>query len=242
MATWDEEDFEPNPAVANHWEGEDEDDDDIKDNWDDDDEEEKKEVVSVPKPEPKKKKTIAEKIREKEEKQKQEKLARLEEIKKMEEENRELTPEEQMEEKLRRQRLQEEADLEIAKDAFGITDAPVVPGQKTIDNFAPINKEEFLELSNMIVQKFNKLEVNTDYLFFLETLVRDCCAGLDADDIKKITSTLNSLVNEKQKLAKVGKGKKKTAGASKKTLATGKGVKDDMDFDDGYYNEFDDFM
>lgn len=202
----------------------------------------KKEVASVPKPEPKKKKTIAEKIREKEEKQKQEKLARLEELKKMEEENRELTPEEEMEEKLRRQRLQEEADLEIAKDAFGITDVPVVPGQKTIDNFAPINKEEFLELSNMIVQKFTKLEVNTDYLFFLETLVRDCCAGLDADDIKKITSTLNSLVNEKQKLAKVGKGKKKTAGASKKTLATGKGVKDDMDFDDSYYNEFDDFM
>jgi len=240
MASWDDEDFEPTAAstAVNHFEGEDEDDDDIKDNWDDDDEEEKKEEVNQePKP-VKKKKTIADKIKEKEEKARQEKLARMEEMKKLEE-NRELTPEEQLEEKLRQQRLQEESDLELAKDAFGVLD---IPGQKTIDNFMPSNKDEFLELSNMIVQKLAKLELRSDYQFFLETLVRDCCAGLEAEDIKKISTILNSLVNEKQKLNKVAKGKKKTGAASKKTLASGKGVKDDMDYDDGYYNEFDDFM
>lgn len=41
----------------------------------------------------------------------------------------------------------------------------------------------------------------------------------------------------------VAKGKKKTGAANKKTLATGKGMKDDdMNFDDSYYNEYEDFM
>jgi len=241
MASWDDEDFEPTEATTtslNHFAGEDEDDDDIKDNWDDD-EEEKKEEVKVEPVKQKKKKNIAEKIKEKEEKARQEKLARMEELKKMEEENKELTPEEEMEEKLRRQKLQEESDLELAKDAFGVSD---IPGQKTIDNFVPLNKDEFLELSNMIVQKLSKFEARAEYQLFLETLVRDCCAGLEAEDIKKISNNLNILVNEKQKLNKVAKGKKKTGAANKKTLATGKGVKDDMDYDDSYYNEYEDFM
>lgn len=34
-----------------------------------------------------------------------------------------------------------------------------VPAQKTIDNFNPLNKDEFLELSSMIVQKLAKFEV-----------------------------------------------------------------------------------
>merc|ERR1712025_1254957 len=143
--------------------------------------------------------------------------------------------------------LQEEADLELAKDAFGVdlVVPDVVPGQKTIDNFVPSNKDEFLELSGMIVTKLSKLEDKKDFQLFLETLVRDCCAGLEADDIKKVSANLNVLVNEKQKLAKAqaGKGKKKAGAASKKTLSTGKGVKDDMDYDDGgYYNEYEDFM
>jgi len=242
MASWEEEDFEPTTdasAAGYQFVGEDEDDDDIKDNWDDDEEEEKKEVKVEPVKQ-KKKKTIAEKIKEKEEKARQEKLAHMEEIKKLEEENKELTPEEQIDEKLRRQRLQEESDLELAKDAFGITDVPV---QKTIDNFMPTNKDEFIEFSNMIVQKLAKFEARSDYQFFLETLIRDSCAGLEADDIKKISNNLNILVNEKQKLNKVAKGKKKTAAANKKTLATGKGVKDDMEsYDDSYYNEYEDFM
>jgi len=239
MASWDDEDFEAGEtnAIANHFEGEDEDDDEIKDNWDDD-EEEKKEVSTVPKPEPKKKKTIMEKIKEKEEKAREEKLARLEEMKRLEEENRELTPEEEIEEKLRRQRLQEEADLQLAKDTFGVVDVPV---QKTIDNFIPSNRDEFLELSNMIVQKLAKVEHHGEYQGFLETLVRDFSAGMEAEDIKKIIVILNSLVSEKQKAAKVAKGKKK-AGATNKNLKTGKGVKDDMDYDDSYYNEYEDFM
>lgn len=238
MASWDDEDFEPVKVAAgatttiDHWDGEDEDDDDLKDNWDDDEEDKDKE--GVPKSQPKKKKTLAEKIAERDERKRQEAIAKM-----LQEPDKELSPEEEMEEKLRAQRLQEEADLEIAKDAFGIVDLPT-PDVKTIDNFEPSSKEEFLQLSNMIVEKLSKLEHRTDYSFFLETLLRDCCAGREGDEIKKISNTLNALVQEKQKLNKVAKGKKKPP--VNKTLKSGKGMNDELGYNDGYYDEFDDFM
>jgi len=241
MASWDDEDYEPVEASnvsaggADRWSGEDEDDDGLKDNWDD--EEEEKETA--PKSQPKKKQTLAEKIAEREEKKKQELLAKMAQA----EQERELTPEEEMEMKLKAQKMQEESDLDLAKEAFGVVDAVVLPGQKTIDNFTPKNKDEFAELATMIVEKLATLEYKTDYSFFLETLVRDCCAGREPEDIKKISNTLTLLANEKQKLSKADKlkGKKKAAATTKKTLATGKGVKDD-DYYDDYYNEYDDFM
>jgi len=246
MASWDDEDYEPAETVnqssgaADRWSGEDEDDDGLKDNWDDDEEE--KEASDVPKSQPKKKKTLAEKIAEREEIKKKEALAKMNQA----EEERELTPEEELERKLMDQKRQEEADLELAKEAFGVSDtAPVLPGQKTIDNFNPKNKDEFAELSNMIVEKLSTLEYKTDFNYFLETLVRDCCAGREPEDIKKISNTLTLLANEKQKLSKAdkNKGKKKAAATGKKTLATGKGVgKADDDYYDDYYNEYDDFM
>lgn len=196
----------------------------------------------MPKTQPKKKKTLAEKIAEREELKKKEALAKMQQA----EEERELTPEEELERKLMDQKRQEEADLELAKEAFGVTDvAPALPGQKTIDNFNPKNKDEFAELSNMIVEKLSTLEYKTDFTYFLETLVRDCCAGREPEDIKKISNTLTLLANEKQKLSKAdkNKGKKKAAATGKKTLATGKGVgKADDDYYDDYYNEYDDFM
>uniref|UniRef100_A0A8C9DY64 Eukaryotic translation initiation factor 3 subunit J n=1 Tax=Phocoena sinus TaxID=42100 RepID=A0A8C9DY64_PHOSS len=104
-------------AGGDRWEGEDED-EDVKDNWDDDDDDEKKEEAEV-KPEVKisEKKKTAEKIKEKERQQKK----RQEEIKKRLEEPEEpkvVTPDEQLADKLRLKKLQEEADLELAKETF----------------------------------------------------------------------------------------------------------------------------
>jgi len=246
MASWDEDDYEPTEptvtSVVDKWDGEDEE-DDAPDNWDDEEDEEKNKE-NVPKTVPKKKKTLGEKLAEKDEKKKQEMLQRLKEA----EAARELTPEEEMAEKMKAQKMQEESDLELAKEAFGVMEAVVLPGQRTIDNFTPTNKEEFAELSKMIVQKLSKLEWRVEYGSFLEATVRDSCAGCEPDVIKKIASTLNSLATEKQKLLKKDtKGKKKTGAAANKTLKTGKGMHDDMDYGGGYneydYNgEYDDFM
>ncbi|KAI2648234.1 Eukaryotic translation initiation factor 3 subunit J [Labeo rohita] len=118
--SWDADSFEPEEpikkaAAHDKWEGEDED-DDVKDNWDDDEEEEKEEEkMSEAKPTEKKK--LSEKIKEKENLQRK----KQEELKKQIEESKdstELTPEEELAEKLRVKKLQEDSDLELAKEAF----------------------------------------------------------------------------------------------------------------------------
>ncbi|OBS68405.1 hypothetical protein A6R68_03059 [Neotoma lepida] len=89
----------------------------VSDNWDDDDEENKEEAEVKPEVKISEKKKIAEKIKEKERQQRK----RQEEIKKRLEEPEEpkvLTPEEQLADKLRLKKLQEESDLELAKETF----------------------------------------------------------------------------------------------------------------------------
>jgi len=247
MAAWDDEEFDVNKAgVTDKWDGEDEDDDDLMDNWDDEgDEDATKNKDNVPASQPKKKMTRLERIAEKEAKKKEEFEAKKREMQAEEDRIKELSPEEQLEEKLKNQRLQEESDLELAKEAFGVTEVikEVIPGQKTIDNFNPTDREEFIELSNMISKKLITYEHKIEYSTFLENMFRDCCAGVDPEDIKRISNSLNILATEKLKLTKAAtKGGKKKAAAKKNTLSTGKGVKNDMAYDDDYYNEYEDFM
>jgi len=244
MASWDDEDFEPDmdtktiTAGTDKWEGEDEDEDGLKDNWDDEDEEEDKPKVEVV-AKPKKKKTLQEKIKEKEEKKRQEALEREEERKLLEEAERELTPEEKLAAKLEAQRLQEESDLQLAREAFGVTDP--LPNGPSIDNMTVSNHQEFEELRSLLVKKLSSFERMKEYPLFLENLFRDLCTSVEHEDIKKISSALTSLAQEKQKAAKAAKGTTKKS--KKQTLKTGKGTKnDDYGGDDDYYNEYDDFM
>eukprot|EP00112_Aurelia_sp_Birch-Aquarium-sp1_P010941 Seg2312.3 transcript_id=Seg2312.3/GoldUCD/mRNA.D3Y31 product="Eukaryotic translation initiation factor 3 subunit J" protein_id=Seg2312.3/GoldUCD/D3Y31 len=245
MATWEDEDFEPSLGKGiggtDKWEGEDEDDDSIKDNWEDEDEEAEKQSAETQVVEKKKKKPLAERIKEKEEAKLQKKKEMEEAMKAMEEkDDDDLTPEERLAEKLRKQKLQEEADLLIAQETFGISEAEL-PGKKTIDNFEPSSKDDFAEFGRLLAEKVTKYESSPEYTAFLEALCRDCCAGMDANDIKRISTTLNVLATEKTKVAKGGKAKKKT---TKKALvgASTKTRKDDfMDYDN-QFDDFDDFM
>jgi len=243
MASWEDEDFESpdigTAKVPDRWEGEDEDNDDVKDNWEDDDEENKEPEQAKLSVEKKKKKPLAERLKEKEEAKKQKKKELEESLKAAEEqEDPDMTPEERLAEKIRKQKLIEEADLRIAKETFGISDD--VPPVKTIDSFEPSNKDEFAEFQKMLAEKITKYESRAEYAVFLEGLCRDVCAGMDADDIKRISSTLNLLASEKIKVTKAGKSKKKSG---KKPVASVKaGKRDDILDYDNQFDDFDDFM
>ncbi|XP_004067078.1 eukaryotic translation initiation factor 3 subunit J [Oryzias latipes] len=243
MADWDAETFEPEEplkkaavvvAVMDKWEGEDEE-EDVKDNWDDDEEEDdekKKEEAKKPETKVSDKKRLSEKIKEKENrlKKKQQEL--------QEQEQEELTPEEQLAEKLRVKKLQEEADLELAKDAFGV-------GSVTgIDAMCPSSKEEFTEFEKVLKEKISQFEKSVHYSSFLESLFRELCISLEVEDLKKVSNSLSVLLSEKQKQEKQNKGKKK-----KKGVIAGGGLKaqlrDDLDyaeFDGGYAQDYEDFM
>ncbi|XP_057704634.1 eukaryotic translation initiation factor 3 subunit J-B [Corythoichthys intestinalis] len=237
MADWDADNFEleePNQkAPQDKWEGEDED-DDVKDNWDDEEDEEKKDVITTVTKVPEKKK-LSEKIKERENRLKK-KQQQLQE----EELQEELTPEEQLAQKLRVQKLQEDADLELAKDAFGVGSTTLVG----IDAMCPSSKEEFTEFEKLLKEKISQFEKSVHYSSFLDSLFRELCISLEVDDLKKVSNSLSVLLSEKQKQEKQNKGKKK-----KKGVVPGGGLKaqmrDDLDyggFDGGYAQDYEDFM
>ncbi|KAJ3117523.1 hypothetical protein HDU96_006452 [Phlyctochytrium bullatum] len=85
------------------------------------------------------------------------------------------------------------------------------------------------------------LEGSANYAYFVETLARDLCVSLSVDDVKRVSSTLTALANEKLKASKATTGKKK-APVKKATLKTGPSGADITNYDDVYDDDFDDFM
>ncbi|XP_068603548.1 eukaryotic translation initiation factor 3 subunit J-B [Brachionichthys hirsutus] len=242
MADWDADNFEPEEldkkaAEADKWEGEDED-DEVKDNWDDDEVEKKAEVIKA-EPKVSEKKKLLEKIKEKEKKAKREE----EELRQTQLEEKEaLSPEEEAAEKQRVQKLQEDSDLELAKDAFG--DSPTSNSVAGIDAMCPSSREDFVEFEKLLKEKISQFEKSVHYSNFLESLFRELCISLEVDDLKKVSNSLSVLLIEKQKQEKQNKAKKK-----KKGVVAGGGLKaqmrDDLDyaeFDGGYGQDYDDFM
>ncbi|XP_016307969.1 eukaryotic translation initiation factor 3 subunit J-A-like [Sinocyclocheilus anshuiensis] len=241
--SWDADSFETEEpikkaAVHDKWEGEDED-DDVKDNWDDDEEEEKEEEKKS-EDKPTEKKKLSEKRKEKEnlQRKKQEELQKqLEESKN----STELTTEEDLAKKLRVKKLQEDSDLELVKEAFGVVSNNVTG----IDAMSPSTKEDFTEFERLLKEKMSSYEKSVHYSSFLETLFRDLCLSLEVDDLKKVNNSLTVLLSEKQRQEKANKGKKK-----KKGVLPGGGLKatmkDDLadygQFGGGYAQDYEDFM
>lgn len=218
------------PADVNKWAGEDE--EDPKDSWEDALEDEKKdeekvEVASKPKKTPQQK--IAEKERLKKE---------LEEKRRKEEEEENLTPEE----KLRRQKLQEEEYTRAALDTLGLTSSSA-----TIDSSNPKTKEDFTEFADAICKKVSQFKTKDEYVPFLDELVRNLCAGLSSTNIRKVKTSIDNLLLEKQKMEKGDKPKKKPGVGKVKARLR---VEDDDDyasranFGSGAYedDDYDDFM
>ena len=235
---WDDEGFEPpsaTVAVKGRWEGEDE--EDVKDNWDDENEAEDENkptdngvVNTAP---AKKKKSLKERITEKEEKKRIEQEQKRKEQEE-EEDAQELSPEEMAAERARHRQLQEESDLLLAVETFGVGDG--LRGQ--IDGMVPSSKEDFDKFEELLRTKITKYERSPHYVPFLENLFRQICIDLEADDIKRLGSTLTALSNEKAKQQKGTKGKRKKQKAS---LVVGKDT-DDVLVDTGGYDEYDDFI
>lgn len=87
----------------------------------------------------------------------------------------ELTPEEKLEEKLRLQKIQEEADLRAAMDTFGVVDKD----RCGIDLMNPTNKAELSEFSEALSKKIGQYKQLTDFPQFVEELVRGICSNCE---------------------------------------------------------------
>ncbi|KAK7844702.1 eukaryotic initiation factor 4a-3 [Quercus suber] len=181
----------------NNWDDEDVDDDGVKESWEDEDEpmpppETKPPVEKAPK-----------KVKAAEKKGKTVEVVKEE-------------PLDPVAEKLRQQRLVEEADYKSTKELFGERG-----DEKTLDNFIPKSESDFLEYAELISNKLRPFEKSYHYITLLKAVMRLSMTTLKAADAKDVASSVLAIANEKLKAEKeANAGKKK--GSKKKQLLVDK--------------------
>ncbi|KAF8928728.1 Translation initiation factor 3 subunit J component [Dissophora ornata] len=257
MSDWENDDVIEAPVIPakKQWDDEDVEDNDIKEDWDASSESESEEEVKAPVVKPAKI-TLTERIAQRNAEAELKKQAALE--------KRALVPENETEEEKfeRRQREKNaiiESDIANAADLFSgvrVTDGVVAAASK-LETMKPKTKDQFTEFATELVTLIQKHEASPVYRMrravrpitqqglyasFLEGLFRELAQGCRDVDVRKFSSTLTTLANEKQKAAKDAvKNKKK--GSSKPSLVAAK-VNTTVDTKDysNDYDEFDDFM
>uniref|UniRef100_A0A803L5G1 Eukaryotic translation initiation factor 3 30 kDa subunit n=1 Tax=Chenopodium quinoa TaxID=63459 RepID=A0A803L5G1_CHEQI len=109
-------------------------------------------------------------------------------------------------EKLRQQRLVEEADYKATTELFARKG-----DDKTLDNFIPKSESDFLEYAELISHKLRPYEKSFHYIGLLKAVMRLSTTSLKAADAKEVASSVTAIANEKLKAEKeANAGKKKT--------------------------------
>jgi translation initiation factor 3 subunit J len=214
MDDWESEDFVPLPPVLGReepkgqWDDEDLPEEGVKQNWED---EEKPKPAAAPKPK-------AEKKKEKVKPAHDEPLA---------------VP---LAEKLRQQRLVEEADYQHTTELFG---GQKSSGGRTLEDFIPKSEDDFLEYAELLSQKIRPFEKSFHYMTLLRALMRHSVVSLKASDAKEVASSMTVIANEKLKAEKDAAAGKKKTGPKKKQLLVDK--PDDDGYSPGTYDGVDDY-
>ncbi|KAJ1920377.1 Translation initiation factor 3 subunit J component [Mycoemilia scoparia] len=215
--------IDPLGGAKKRWEDEEED-SDVADNWDDeleDTEEEdeaneegtqEKKALPVPKPQPKKKLTLKERIAQKQE----ERERREKEIKEaggfMDDDDVDDLDDgtEVVDKRMADRRRQLEADISNTEDLFsGLTVAD--EKNSSIISMNPNTENEFKDYQKALIEIIQKSQGKKYYKTFLNDFIRSLALPLNDTDVRKMASTLTTLANDKQKLAREAtKGKKKS--------------------------------
>ncbi|KAK9678294.1 hypothetical protein RND81_11G201700 [Saponaria officinalis] len=219
------EDWEEEPVVQllkkeeprSNWDDEDLDDNDVKESWEDDDEPE-------PAPAPVKAPEKPAKKAGSKDNAKKEKVDVVIEAE---------APLDPVAEKLRQQRLVEEADYKFTTELFGKKG-----DSKTLDNFIPKSESDFSEYAELVSHKLRPYEKSFHYIGLLKAVMRLSMTSLKAADAKEVASSVTAIANEKLKVEKEANAGKKKAGAKKKQLQLDK---PDDDAVIAAYDDADDF-
>ncbi|OAY84911.1 Eukaryotic translation initiation factor 3 subunit J [Ananas comosus] len=227
MGDWEEDDFEPAPPSLkieppkSKWADEDAEDEDVKESWEDEEE-----PVKAPKEEPAVEKTVSKagaKAAAKKGKQPETKVT-------------EVAIEEAVDpvaEKLRQQRLVEEADYKSTTELFARKG-----DEKSLDNFIPKSESDFLEYAELLSLKIRSYEKSFHYMGLLKAVIRLSMTSLKAADAKEVASSVTAIANEKLKAEKEANAGKKKQGSKKKQLHVDKA---DDDLVTGTYDDMDDY-
>jgi len=231
MSDWDNSDEEEKVVVKpvvpkSKWEGEDDEGKDVVSDWEASSDDEEKKAAAAAKPAtapPKKKGTLKAKLAQKE----AELAARRAAGELTEEDESEMHPRER--ERIARER-EIQADLKNAEELLGAVSVSSnkASGNSELDsiiNMNPKTKEDFTQLSSLIIQHILKQHENKPlYASFIEQHVRDICVPLKDLEVRKAASALTTLANEKQKEQKDKASGKKKPKAGVKTAGPAKAV------------------
>ncbi|CAD5193432.1 unnamed protein product [Musa acuminata subsp. malaccensis] len=227
MADWEEDDFEPaQPSLITNqpksqWDDEDVEDEDIKESWEDE------EVpVQAPKPE-----HVVETAAPKPGRKGTGKKEKVPEAKTSEIASEVLA--DPLAEKLRQQRLVEEADYKSTAELFARKG-----DEKSLDNFIPNSEDDFSEYAELLSHKIQPHEKSFHYIGFLKAIMRLSMTSLKAADAKEIASAVTAIANEKLKAEKEANAGKKKQGTKKKQLHVDRA---EDEFAAGGYDDMDDY-
>eukprot|EP00268_Persea_americana_P065860 TRINITY_DN8868_c0_g1_i2.p1 TRINITY_DN8868_c0_g1~~TRINITY_DN8868_c0_g1_i2.p1 ORF type:complete len:231 (-),score=83.92 TRINITY_DN8868_c0_g1_i2:442-1134(-) len=200
MEDWESEDFEPvvhtipTEKPKGLWDDEDAEEEDVKESWEDEEDASTKAPKPVaPKPEPPAQKTVP----------KTSAKAGGKKEKVSEAANEVLA--DPVAEKLRQQRLVEEADYRSTTELFAKKG-----GEKSLDNFIPKSESDFSEYAELISHKLLPYEKSFHYIGLLKAVMRLSMTSMKAADAKEVASSITAIANEKLKAEKeANAGKKK---------------------------------
>lgn len=196
---WEAEDFVPVPPVIakekpkGSWDDEDASDEDVKESWEDEEATLETKLASKPEPKPEKKKATESNV----------KTANVQDGK---------LPD-PVAEKLRQQRLVEEADYQSTTELFGNSN-----GDKSLDSFIPKSEEDFMEYAELVAHKLRPFDKSFHYVTLLKAVMRHAMTTLKAADAKDVASSVTVIANEKIKAEKEANAGKKKSGTKKKQL------------------------
>ena len=179
---------------------------------------------------------------------------------KMEEES-SSSEEDQADKRERLRKTEQESDLKHAEDLFGniginknrsapkalVTADPTDPTKSldlsTLPLFNPSTKDQFLKLRETLVPLLADNSKKAHYILFMQEFTKQIVKDLPSDQIKKISSGLATLSNEKMKEEKAADkgGKKSKAAKTKVTLSANRDVSTRADatlYDEGGLDEY----
>ncbi|VDL19757.1 unnamed protein product [Hymenolepis diminuta] len=200
--------------------------DEVPDSWDAD--ESPKEEIK-PKPQASKKLTVKEKMAQRE--AKKQKIVEEMHEKQKEIETRQLSERE-------REELAKEQEAKLIQDSFGISDTPI-PRDDGFDFSKVSTKQDFNDLYDKLVSKFKILEVSPHYSSFAENFIRQMSLQMELDNLKELSTSINALISEKQKLSNKNKTRRR---GPKTKLVVERGVNDYDKYEDDVIDDFEDFL
>lgn len=126
-------------------------------------------------------------------------------------------------------------EVQSIKDITKSTAALSLNNPDSIDNYIPIEPDDFGELARRVTKKLKKYQDDEGYNKFIKDLISELCSEMSSEDVKKVSTPLVSLTHEKSRQEKDANKKAQQKALKKGVLNMPKKNTEHSDF---YLNEY----